>query len=99
MYVADMVRQEVGRRFAAEQVGEVLGVLESTTLPFLDLPGHERERDRVHLAILLVADGDLAQLREATALAAIDWRDVLMWAGLGGGNWPEVLRRAGFPVP
>ena len=37
-------------------------------------------RARVNLAMLYLADGDLAKLREARALADHDWRDLLVVA-------------------
>jgi hypothetical protein len=41
---------------------------------------HEREKDRVQLAILKLANGDLAKLAEMVAIAKRDYRDVLSWA-------------------
>jgi hypothetical protein len=97
MPVSELVRREVIARYPSEPAAEVLALFEGTELPFLERPS--RERDRVQLAVLLLADGDVHKLREELELAAIDWRDVLMAAGLGHENWPDVLRRAGFPVP
>ena len=52
-------------------------------LDLLDTYGvesHERERDRVQLAILQLSEGDEAKLREFLAVAKRDYRDVLFWA-------------------
>ncbi|MEM6286249.1 MAG: hypothetical protein AAF845_03745 [Bacteroidota bacterium] len=38
---------------------------------------------RLRLSALKVSGGDLDRLREAVALAKVDWRDLLMWAGFG----------------
>jgi hypothetical protein len=99
MYVSELVRNEVAARFSSNEVPRVVAQLEQTALPFLSVPGPSRERDRVHLAILKCAEGSYRRFEASLALAAQDWRDVLMSAGLGEENWPEVLRATGYPVP
>jgi hypothetical protein len=47
--------------------------------------------ERVHAAVVLVADGNLGRLRQALDLAATDWRDVLVAAGLADADWPQRL--------
>jgi hypothetical protein len=96
--VSDLVRQEVQKRFPANSAA-VLESLGATPLPFLDADDRRRERDRVHLAIIKLSGGDVAQLPKILDYARRDWRDVLVWSGLGQPNWPDVLRVAGFPVP
>jgi hypothetical protein len=41
---------------------------------------HEREHDRVYLALLELSQGDVGKLREALNVAKVDYRDVLVWA-------------------
>jgi hypothetical protein len=48
---------------------------------------HERERERVQLAILKLCGGDEGKLREYVAVAKRDYRDVLFWA-----EYPEVSK-------
>jgi len=40
---------------------------------------HERERERVQLAILKLSEGNEEKLREFVAVAKRDYRDVLCW--------------------
>jgi hypothetical protein len=68
----------------------------------------DREVARVHLAILVLADGDPDQVLPMVEAACRDYRDVLYWA-----EWPEEssfgkrtraemaerYRRLGVPVP
>ena len=54
--------------------------------------------ERIQAAVVLAADGDLAELRRQVRELRIDWRDVLMAGGLGYGDWPEVLDRVLGPV-
>ena len=99
MHVSDLVRREVRARFAPADAANVEILLEATLRPFLDNPARARERDRVHLAVLKEADGNFERFARNLALAALDWRDLLVAAGLGHEDWPDVLRAAGFPVP
>ena len=51
-------------------------------LELLDTYGvesHERERERVQLAILKLSEGNEEKLREFVAVAKRDYRDVLFW--------------------
>ena len=41
---------------------------------------HERERERVQLAILKISDGSEEKVRQHVATAKTDYRDVLFWA-------------------
>lgn len=99
MKVSALVRREVRARFSPEAASVVERLLAETDLVGLDVPSRDRERDRVQLAALKMADGDLAALREALALGALDWRDLLMSAGLENLDWPTVLRAAGYLAP
>ncbi len=49
------------------------------------------ETERVQAAIVLWASGDLGRFRDAVALAAQDWRDVLVRADLAHDDWPDKL--------
>src|SRR2546423_38595 len=58
----------------------------STILSIVDLYGtepHERERERVQLAIIALSQGNEEKLRELVKTAKTDYRDVLSWAETG----------------
>jgi hypothetical protein len=99
MVVSDLVRREVAARFSAVDAPTVIEQLAATPLPFLDAANRTRERDRVHLAIVKLSEADMAKLPKILNYAARDWRDVLVWSGLGNVDWPDVLRAAGYTVP
>lgn len=100
MQLSELLRREVSRHFPnQESCVTAVAVLEGTTLQFLDVPERDRDRQRVQLAALKYAAGDLSRLREAATLASVDWRDLLTATGLENDDWAEVLTRAGFPVP
>jgi hypothetical protein len=55
----------------------------SAILAVLDLYGieaHERERERVQLAIINLSEGDEDKLRYFLGIAKQDYRDVLFWS-------------------
>ena len=54
---------------------------------------------RVDLAAIKAANGSLEGLKAAITLAAVDWRDLLVGAGLANADWQQVLARDGFRVP
>jgi hypothetical protein len=97
--VSEVVRAEVAGRFSASDAPQVISALETTTLPLLEGADRDRGRARVHLATIKLADGDVTRFQQALAVAQMDWRDVLVAAGLANGDWPEVLRAAGWRVP
>ncbi len=46
---------------------------------------HERERERVQLAIVKLSQGDVGKLEELVRAAKRDYRDALYWLELGRG--------------
>ncbi|MFI6101291.1 hypothetical protein ACIA8G_37580 [Lentzea sp. NPDC051213] len=85
MSVSDRVANRVGRDFGAS-ASEVLGALALAETGNQDV-------ERVHAAIVLMAEGSVERLWQAVELSALDWRDVLMNGGLAHGDWPAVLER------
>jgi hypothetical protein len=47
--------------------------------------------ERVQAAIVIWAAGDLSRFRDSLAVAQVDWRDVLVRAGLENEDWPAIL--------
>jgi hypothetical protein len=90
--VSPLVRKYVAAVFPADQASalEQLGALRE--------PPAEQSwaelRERVQMAALLLSRGDRAQLDTALPQGAVDWRDLLMGAGLAGSDWLAVLERA-----
>lgn len=52
------------------------------TLPLCS-HGTPEDFERIRFAAIKVSEGNLRKLREGIALAAIDWRDLLVNAGFG----------------
>lgn len=93
------LEQRIRRDFP--EPGSAHGVL----LLLSDLPrkvGYDPEilaSERIQAAVVLLAHGDLARLRRAVDLAATDWRDLLVAAGLADEDWPARLDRELGPTP
>jgi hypothetical protein len=96
MRVSEIVRLELAKRFSPEELRPATAALEWMTLPLGD---SQTGRERIQLAAILRSGGRLSALREAVTLAEVDWRDLLVAAGLEHADWPEVLRRHGVPIP
>jgi hypothetical protein len=47
--------------------------------------------ERIQAAVVVLSNGDLEQLEHYAALAETDWRDVLVFSGLGNADWPSRL--------
>lgn len=47
--------------------------------------------ERLEAAMILSARGSVPRLQQAVALAELDWRDLLVGAGLGNEDWPTRL--------
>ena len=61
-------------------------------------PDWAATRESVQMAVLLVANGSSEHFSKALKWAAADWRDVLVSAGLAGGDWQAVLARIAGPL-
>ncbi|MFF3562450.1 hypothetical protein ACFYXS_20660 [Streptomyces sp. NPDC002574] len=59
-----------------------------------DAAGHDPEllaSERVHAAVVLLAEGSVRRFHEAVRLALTDWRDLLVAAELAHESWPARL--------
>jgi hypothetical protein len=46
-----------------------------------------QDTERLQAAVVLVASGDESRLESALAMGRLDWRDLLVAAGLASGDW------------
>lgn len=51
------------------------------------------DHERLQAAVVLIARGDIGELSGALELGMVDWRDLLVSAGLGNEDWPSMLAR------
>jgi hypothetical protein len=63
-------------------------------LDALNLANAEKQSlEWIQAAIAILARGDLRRLEDNARLAGTDWRDVLVFSGLGQGDWGKSARR------
>ena len=72
-----MVLRAVERDFPFEDLTVVMEILD-----LYGIESHERERDRVQLAILKLSSGDVDTLLHFVRAAKRDYRDVLWWSDM-----------------
>lgn len=91
--VTNAVREQAKKCFSPDVAELIISVLESTELPLI-----ANNSERVHLALLHLSQGDLAQFERHLSIATTDWRDTLVAGGLAHSNWREVLRERGIEI-
>jgi XTP/dITP diphosphohydrolase len=85
--VSQRLQAKVREEFAAATAEQVL-----QRLAALDPPNAEKQsRERIQAATVLLAAGDRDKFEYYVRIANIDWRDVLVYSGLGTEDWPNRL--------
>src|SRR5262249_27214176 len=82
-YDRGLMISKVRECFPEDKAEEVLAILDQ-----YGTESYERERERVQIAILKLANGNLEELLRLIQVAKRDYRDVLAWA-----EYPEAMRR------
>lgn len=80
------VAERVRRDFGDVESPALLDRLRAISDPF----GHEVS-ERVHAAVVLAAGGDIDRFERLAREAEMDWRDVLVIAGLAHEGWPDIV--------
>ena len=93
MSVTPTVRQQARRFFTPPDAEKVIATFETTNLPLIANNG-----ERVCLAVLLLARGEMERFYRELQQAKTDWRDTLVAAGLANGDWPLRLRAEGIEI-
>jgi hypothetical protein len=88
--VSPRLTRWVEAAFASEPAERVLAALRD--LPDGVVGGQDPER--VQASLVLAAAGSWDAFQLALAVAANDWRDALVGAGLGNADWPQRLDAA-----
>jgi hypothetical protein len=86
--VSRRLEAKVRNDFSPEAAEDALRRLAALNL---GLSGEQQSRERIQAAIVLLATGDSDRFDHHAELAEADWRDVLVFSGLGGEDWPVRL--------
>lgn len=98
MDVSPTIEANVRSTFSEHGARTALALLTSMLEP-PQTPEWAVARERVQIAALMLARGNLDSLKAAVKQSQVDWRDTLTSAGLSNANWPSVASAAGFAVP
>ncbi len=79
------------RRIEAEYPRHAATVLDRLRALDPVVTGSLQDPERVHAAVIRVAQGRLDSLDDALSLARLDWRDLLVAADFADAGWPERL--------
>jgi hypothetical protein len=60
------------------------------TVPDLHVASRQ-DLERLQAAAFILLEGDVGRIPRVREILARDWRDMLVWAGLGHSNWPDRL--------
>jgi hypothetical protein len=52
-----------------------------------------QDPERLQTAALILLEGDVSRIPRVKMILARDWRDGLVWAGLGQPDWPDRLNK------
>jgi hypothetical protein len=86
--VSHRVEQRVRSDFERGSIDPVLARLAALDLPLVDSTDG---RERIQAAIVLAAHGQWSAFEQLADLAEVDWRDVLVSAGLADEDWQARL--------
>jgi hypothetical protein len=87
--VGGRVRRRVASDYPPATADGVIASLEALSLEPWAIDDDAAGRERIQVAILQLADGDASRIADGINLARIDWRDLLVAAGLGFDDWRE----------
>ena len=85
--VSQRLAAKVRDDFSAAAVEDVLQRLDTLSLPLAE----KQSLERIQAAVTLLAAGDRKKFDYYARLAETDWRDVLVFSGLGDEDWPARL--------
>src|ERR1700761_2363655 len=86
--MSQRVEARVRRDFAHPAAEEVIAFLQ--TVPGAPLASRQ-DPERLQMAALILLERDPKRIPQVQQIVARDWRDLLVWAGLGNADWPDRL--------
>jgi hypothetical protein len=79
--ISDRLHRRIERDFPAP----------GSAAPVAEMVAAAGESERIQAAVVIWARGHQDRLRNACQLASLDWRDLLVRAGLADEDWPSRL--------
>jgi hypothetical protein len=93
--VSRRLEAKVRSDFSPAEADDALRRLDALNLALAE----KQSLERIQVAVILLAKGDPDELDRYARLAEVDWRDVLVFSGLGNADWPlRIDDELGSPV-
>jgi hypothetical protein len=86
--ISPRLEARVRRDYPPQDTEEVIVFLRTV------LDDHATSRqdpERLQAAAFILLEGDVSRIPRVKAILGRDWRDCLVWAGLGQPDWPDRL--------
>jgi hypothetical protein len=87
-YVSPRLEARVRRDYPPEATEEVIAFLCSVSD---DHATSRQDPERLQAAAFILLEGDVNRIARVKMILVRDWRDGLVWAGLGQPDWPDRL--------
>jgi hypothetical protein len=84
--ISPRLEARIRRDFPPEAAEQVIAFLRTVSD---GRAASRQDPERLQTAAFILLEGDLNRIPQVQAIR--DWRDLLVWAGLGHPNWPDRL--------
>jgi hypothetical protein len=93
--ISPRLEARIRRDFPPQATEKVIVFLR--TVPDVHVASRQ-DPERLQAAAFILLEGDVRRIPQVQEILVRDWRDILVWAGLGRSNWPDRLNEMlGYP--
>jgi hypothetical protein len=93
--ISPRLEARVHRDFPPQAAEQVIAFLQ--TVPDVHAASRQ-DPERLQTAAFILLEGDPRRIPHVQEILVRDWRDILVWAGLGHANWPDRLNEMLGPL-
>jgi len=93
--ISPRLEARVRRDFPPQAAEKVIAFLQ--TVPDVHAASRQ-DPERLQAAAFILLEGDPHRIPHVQEILVRDWRDILVWAGLGHSNWPDRLNEMLGPL-
>ena len=86
--ISPRLEARVRRDYSPQATEEVIAFLRTVSD---DHAASRQDPERLQAAAFILLEGDVRRIPHVQEIFVRDWRDILVWAGLGHSNWPDRL--------
>jgi hypothetical protein len=93
--ISPRLEARIRRDFPAQATEKVIVFLRA--VPDVHVASRQ-DPERLQAAAFILLEGDVRRISNVQEILVRDWRDILVWAGLGHSNWPDRLNEMLGPL-